>query len=124
MMEIIYKIIQRVNEGELKEMMIIPFRCIRCFQDKLSTHHTAHHMNAAAGVYVPPTPDSTLTPVEEEEHDGLSRILRPNVSLAPHARFNLEDPHHGLPKPLPVIEDKSLPLSLILPSKYYFYYCG
>ena len=82
MMEIIYKIIQRVNEGELKQMMIIHFQYIRCFQDKNSIHHTAYHMNAAAGVYVPATPDTTLTPVEEEGRDGLGRILRPNVSLA------------------------------------------
>ena len=50
-------------------------------------------MNAAAGVYVPPTPDTILTPVEEEGRDGLSCILRPNVSLAPHVRFNMEDPN-------------------------------
>jgi hypothetical protein len=84
MMETIYKIIQGVNEGELKKMTIILFQCIRCFQDKLSTHHTARHMSAAAGVYVPPTPDTILTPVEEEGRDGLGCILRPNVSLAPH----------------------------------------
>jgi hypothetical protein len=50
-MDAIFKGIQKMNDSDNKQLMVILFKYNRALQDKIATHRTAHL--PSAGAYVP-----------------------------------------------------------------------
>ena len=58
-MDSIFKGIQKMNDSDNKQLMVILFKYNRALQDKIATHHTTHL--PSAGAYVPSSTSTMIT---------------------------------------------------------------